>query len=297
MRDDTPALLELLLATPQPMAAFDDQDCLRWANQAFRQAYGLRPGEMPSWEELIRLGHARERGTHIVSDDFEAWLHSAKSRRGKLGYRAIECDLIDGRWLLMAETTLRNGWMLCVATDITGFFTEGRALRVARDQALRVAMTDELTQLPNRRALMQQLQSAAQLQAPAFALALLDIDHFKRINDSHGHDTGDRVIQHFAGLLRQHTRRDDVGGRWGGEEFALVVLHPEPAVAQAMLERLLAAVRQSQPCAELPALRYTVSAGLALLAPGEELSSLVRRADEALYAAKRAGRDRMALAA
>jgi diguanylate cyclase (GGDEF)-like protein len=284
-------LLRLLEATPQPMAAFDDGDRLRWSNQAFRQAYGLKAREWPTWMELLRLGREREKGTRIVTDDFEAWLASAKSRRGKLPYRAFEADLVDGRWLLMAECTLRNGWMLCVATDISDFFADGRALRAARDKAMRAALTDDLTQLPNRRSLAQQLRMLEVGAAAGFTLVLLDIDHFKRVNDTYGHDIGDVVIQHFASQIRHHSRRDDVLGRWGGEEFLLVVCDRRTAVVEAVMTRLLAAAREALPCPTLPELRYTASAGLATLHDQEEIAGAVRRADQALYEAKSQGRD------
>jgi diguanylate cyclase len=289
-------VLALFESSEQMIGVFDETDTLRWANSAFRQALGLRPEEFPTWEGLIRMGRERQQGTRIVTDDFEAWLTSAKTRRGKLPFRMFEADCIDGRWLLMGETTVRSGWMLCLASDVTAHMADGRSLRSARDQALRAALTDELTQIANRRHLMQRLTMLTAPPGICFALVLLDIDHFKRVNDSYGHDVGDEVIRSLAYCLRRFTRRDDLAGRWGGEEFALLLPDITPQALHGLLERLFAEVRQARPSAAHAELSYTVSAGIVLAQPGHGVTELVKAADEALYAAKQGGRDRYLLA-
>ncbi|TNY10170.1 hypothetical protein, partial [Escherichia coli] len=107
---------------------------------------------------MMRLSRQRGCGPVIDVPDFEAWLASTLGRRGKRSYRAIESRYRDGRWVLMTETCLPNGGMLCVGTDVTNFFVAGRELREARDDAIKAAVTDELTQLANRRSFAAQLE-------------------------------------------------------------------------------------------------------------------------------------------
>jgi diguanylate cyclase (GGDEF)-like protein len=291
--ENLPALFE---ASEQLVAVFDARDQLRFANRAFRLALGLSPGELPSWADLLRQGYRSGRGTQVSTTDFEAWLAAAQSRRGKLPFRSFETSLSDGRWLLMCETTLANGWMLCIASDVSGLHTEGRDLRQERDLAQRAAWTDELTQLSNRRYCLERLDALlARDPAVPLSLAVLDLDHFKRINDSFGHDGGDLVLQDFAHLLRQSVRRADIAARLGGEEFVLVLPDTPLPEAERVLQRLLVAVRASQPLALQPEFRYSCSAGLVQADDrgGEGRNALLSRADRALYQAKSEGRDRL----
>ena len=176
-------LWALMDASQQGFALFDRSDRLRYANPCFRQWLGLGPDEHPTWVELMRMGYERGTGTNVESDDFETWLASARSRRGKQPFRLIETDACNGRWALTAETTLVDGGMLCVLTDISGLGNEHRHLRQQRDRARRAAMTDELTGLSNRRYLLERLRELVSAE-PGLAVALLDLDHFKRVNDT-----------------------------------------------------------------------------------------------------------------
>ncbi|MFN5049715.1 hypothetical protein [Roseateles sp.] len=110
-------MLALMSQSRQGFALFDEHDRLQWANPVFREILGLRPEEFPSWPDLMRLGWMREKGTQVVTDDFEHWLRSAQLRRGKLPFRTIETSLMDGRWVMTTETTTPDGWMLCVISD------------------------------------------------------------------------------------------------------------------------------------------------------------------------------------
>jgi len=161
------------------------------------------------------------------------------------------------------------------------------------------ARVDGLTGVLNRRALEEEAREAlavcARLQIPCAAL-LFDLDHFKRINDTHGHQAGDAALRHFADLVRPTLRRSDVFGRYGGEEFLAIMPGAGPEEARGAAERLRSLV-EAQPLrvagADVP---LRVSIGLAW---GERaaLEPLVARADAALYRAKEAGRNRVAEAA
>ncbi len=166
-----------------------------------------------------------------------------------------------------------------------------------RRQWEHAAATDYLTGLANRRNIMStgnERFALARAGAANFAAAVIDIDHFKRINDQHGHDSGDRALQHVAALLDQHCRGANMVGRQGGEEFVALFDDADAAQAGVAAERLRAAVEAAPLDLDGVLLSITVSIGVGVLAPGDRsFEDLLRRADHALYAAKSRGRNRV----
>jgi len=287
-------LYAALQYSPLLVALFDAHDRLRFANAAFCQAYAVRPEEVLSWAELMRRNHHQHVGALIQTHDFEAWLISARSRRGKQQHRAFEADLRDGRWIWMTETVQPDGSMLCIATDMTELKVSERELRQARDLAQRAASTDPLTSISNRSSIMLQfsqlLDRAAAAPVP-LAVVIIDLDHFKQINDSLGHPAGDRVIIDFVQRIQSMLRPHDSFGRLGGEEFLLLLQGREQIEVELVLHAMLAAVQASRPLAEMPAFGYTCSAGMTMLQEGDDLPQVYARADIALYRAKANGRN------
>jgi len=169
----------------------------------------------------------------------------------------------------------------------------------AEQELTRLATHDGLTGLLNRHTLMQRAASQVQLalrHRQALALWMLDLDHFKEINDLHGHQTGDRVIALFAQALKQTARDSDLVGRYGGEEFCVLMTLSDPGAVPAIDARL----RDVLSCQIAPQLGFSLgfSAGAAtLVGPGDDLEKLLERADRALYDAKAKGRGRLELAA
>lgn len=300
------AALQMMLHLAQLMehagnliAVFDPEDRLRFANRAFRAAWFIEDDEEPLWSEIMRRNYHARRGTVIETANFETWLHSTQARRGKSGFRAFETDLHDGRWLWMAETMQPDGWMLCVASDISSIRPDERALRQDRDIAIKASQTDELTGLPSRRYVMGKLGelvcAADGGEQDVGCLAVLDIDNFKYINDRFGHGIGDAVLRDFGVTLQRHVRKTDILGRVGGEEFLLILPNTTMEDAEAIVQRMLVAVRHSRPVPEQASFRYTFSAGLAWVARGDDPGAVYRRADLALYAAKMRGRDQISI--
>jgi diguanylate cyclase (GGDEF)-like protein len=162
-----------------------------------------------------------------------------------------------------------------------------------------LATRDELTGLYNRRHMMDVLnQHQKRLNRSGhhrFCLAILDIDHFKRINDTYGHNVGDEVLRNFAQAAATVMRETDVVARWGGEEFLVLLNDTQPGAAAIGLDRLREHLRHVQLAANLPDLKPTFSAGLTDYALSEPLHSCIERADRALYAAKNGGRDRVVM--
>jgi diguanylate cyclase (GGDEF)-like protein len=159
----------------------------------------------------------------------------------------------------------------------------------------RQALVDGLTGLANRRACSEALQreaARAERLGTPLSVVLADLDEFKDVNDVHGHAIGDEVLRTFADVLRQTVRESDVAGRWGGEEFLLLLPGADESGAAQLAERLRAAL-SARRIAGAPRLRVTASFGVAEYAPEFSPESLVGAADGALYRAKGAGKDRV----
>lgn len=174
-----------------------------------------------------------------------------------------------------------------------------QSLEQALAHAQAEAATDALTQLPNRgafdRALHEWVARAAR-DGRTFALAMVDLDDFKRINDTCGHPVGDRVIVAMAQLLQAEAAADEFVARFGGEEFALLLWSPSVASARDRLTALLRRLPSSygyEEHGQTRRLTFTFSGGVTACLPGDSPESIVKRADEALYDAKRRGKKRV----
>jgi diguanylate cyclase (GGDEF)-like protein len=181
---------------------------------------------------------------------------------------------------------------------LLGLATALASIIVSRaDSYWRDSVFDRLTGLPNRRYIegrLDQAMAAARRTRRPLALALADLDHFKQINDRHGHAAGDAVLRHAASTLSRSFRRSDVIARYGGEEFVILFPESQPASAVERLEQVRAEVALHPFQVSGAAVPITLSVGIATFpADGETPADLLTRADERLYAAKRAGRNRV----
>lgn len=164
----------------------------------------------------------------------------------------------------------------------------------------RLALYDALTGVPNRRALLDTLdREAANASRANAALAffLLDIDHFKRVNDTHGHPVGDEVLKAVAAAVAGAIRAGDSCGRYGGEEFGGVLPATDEPGALAVGDKIRRAIEETNVLTDAGVLRVTASVGIACLGSGEKTEHLVKRCDRALYEAKKGGRNRVEAAA
>lgn len=192
-------------------------------------------------------------------------------------------------WLVTLVSTLSFALLftlMLLACTVRDVFT---ALREERNH-------DSLTNLLNRRAFQEaaELRLADPHMAPISVL-IGDIDHFKRINDSWGHDCGDRVLQAVAQTLQQHVRNDDLVSRFGGEEFVLLLMRTTPQEAELVAQRIRAQL-SADGYVLAAGQRVTISFGIAPVAANTALTDALTRADGLLYAAKQAGRDRVHVA-
>jgi diguanylate cyclase (GGDEF)-like protein/PAS domain S-box-containing protein len=291
--DPMSLLFEGISASEAPIAIFAPNDRLVIASSAFRQIYDLQPGEQ-TFQSIIRHCHAAKRGVLVEAKDIDQWLGMATAKRRSQTHRKFEIDLIDGRWFWALETTFNEGWIIMTMTDMTALKKTEADLRLARDAALHLAETDALTGLRSRRAIMDYFEDCLKTatQTSPVSIAILDIDHFKHINDQFGHDVGDIVLQTFGDHCRRMFRDSDWVGRVGGEEFLLVMPNTTKAAARSALERFRGSVNHTD-FTELGGRHVTFSAGFVEHQLGDTVQHTYKNADKALYDAKTSGRDRV----
>lgn len=176
----------------------------------------------------------------------------------------------------------------------------GGPLRMAAlmDESQRLATTDPLTGLSNRRALLDRLQAEvahSRRHGPPLTVCLLDVDHFKSINDNYGHAAGDQVLAAIGALLPHQLRIPDVPARWGGEEFVVLLKQCDSTGGLIAAERIRKAITELHIDIGGKSLDLTASFGVAELAPSDNAESVIERADRAMYRAKTGGRNRVEL--
>lgn len=218
-------------------------------------------------------------------------------------YNYILLPMPEGHILFVAEPTQIRSEIEEAETELDRMkqllHRKETELRAVIVQAEEVSHTDALTFLPNRRQVMIDLQNAVEFSeryGTPLTVSLLDIDHFKRINDTYGHTAGDEVLRNLAGKFRNQIRHPDTIGRFGGEEFLIVLPHSTLKAAAEQADRLCEQLRSSPISIGTQEISVTVSVGIAQFKLHKDnWQSLLNRADAALYQAKNNGRDRWAV--
>ena len=219
-------------------------------------------------------------------------------------YEAVLVPLPGERALFIAEPIHDSSDLDAVTAELqkakSSLKRRETELKAVIAQANEVSHTDALTFLPNRRQIIGDLQREVMFSdryGTPLAISLLDIDHFKRINDSYGHVVGDEVLQKVAGELRDHIRHPDTIGRYGGEEFLLVLPHSTIKAASEQAERLCRNIRSLVIRSGGHDVSLTISIGVAQYkVHKEDWQGFLSRADKALYEAKDHGRDQWVVA-
>ncbi|MCH8551003.1 MAG: GGDEF domain-containing protein [Natronospirillum sp.] len=196
----------------------------------------------------------------------------------------------------LANYLINPAMMIVVGSAIAGLLYHGAVSAFLANQHLReAATTDPLTGLLNRRAMSAELAMAVSHQRrhnQSFALIMADLDHFKQINDAHGHDVGDEVLIELGQRLKKAVRLEDRVARWGGEEFLLLIQEVEEKAAFDVAEKIRLAIGKTAFVTSAAELDVTISLGLVLSDSGGTVDGLITMADRALYEAKRNGRNR-----
>jgi diguanylate cyclase (GGDEF)-like protein len=255
----------------------------------------LSPSSMALFDELLSSSlreRVRTRGKLRFADE---------NQRGD--FAALTIPLPDERILFIAEPVHATTELKAVTAELQktkrSLAIKETELKAVIAQADEVANTDALTFLPNRRQMIGDLQREVILSDrydTPLAISMLDIDHFKIINDTYGHPVGDEVLQRLAGELRQRIRQPDTIGRYGGEEFLVILPHSTLQAAIEQAERLCRHVRSLMIKSNEAEISLTISIGIAQYKTHkEDWQTFLSRADAALYRAKNAGRDRWAV--
>ncbi|WP_277051922.1 sensor domain-containing diguanylate cyclase [Zestomonas thermotolerans] len=253
--------------------------------QSLRDIPGLEPllATLPE-PHAGRFGYQAEDGSHLLNvryiPELDWYLFVDKNEEGALA---------------SVRRTLYLNLLLCTLISALVLGLVYLAIRRYQQQIAALAITDQLTGLLNRRGfdlLASQAQQEAQREQSPLSALLIDLDHFKELNDNQGHLAGDLVLQEFAKSLQDNLRKTDIVCRWGGEEFIVLLKNTNAGTAGQLAEK----IRQRTENLVLPfedqELRFTTSIGIAEWQNGDSLQRLIGRADQALYRAKQSGRNR-----
>ena len=289
-------LREAINSLSAGIAIYDPQSRLVMCNEAYLQLFDrlrdtLRPGR--TYEDITREGVARGLFPEALGQG-EDWLARRLREHQAADGLPHELEIDNGRWLQFSEHRTPQGYTVGSRIDIT----ERKKLEVdLREQA----STDALTGLPNRRhflrRLEEELERVRRRTTREACVLMLDLDHFKRVNDQYGHAAGDSLLRHFANLLRHELRAADTAGRMGGEEFAVILPGSSLPAAQAFAQRICERLVERPLSVGRQPVQATVSIGIAaIVADDLSADAVLSRADGALYLAKERGRNRVELA-
>lgn len=292
IHDEKESALKRILEQPPQMIIIDcsNEDALQTSKKDFDEigfCIALRNYDFGRSIYLIMLSNCKTEENLVEA--FDAGVDDYMIQ--PVGLRVLLARIRAGQRILALQENLRN--------EHEALRKASAALVLANRKFKHLANTDLLTGLPNRRYAMRRLErewiSSLRTHRP-FSLLMIDLDHFKAINDKLGHDAGDEVLIHFGGILESNLRASDVACRLGGEEFTVIAPDTDSAAALLLAKRIRAAVEANQPARfELPNL-LTASIGVACAINGKpDWRELLNLADKAMYEAKHAGRNNVKL--
>jgi len=247
----------------------------------------------------IRIGRGGE--NHIVLEGDSVSRRHAHFEQRVGAWWCVDDGSTNGSYVndeqIMREARLGNGDRIKIGPTIFKFLSGQDVEAQYHEEIYRMTIIDGLTQVHVKRYLLEGLDKElmrARRHARDLGFLMLDIDHFKKINDVHGHLAGDYVLKEVARLLQQRIRRDEILARYGGEEFAIILPETNIEGAHALAEGLRERIEQSRYVFQGETIRVTISSGGAVLLDSDRTSmDLIKRADEKLYEAKRSGRNRV----
>ncbi len=248
-------------------------------------------------QEEIVIGRGAE--SHIVLDMDNVSRRHARVLSKKDGFYIEDLKSTNGSYVNDIEVKfdrLRNGDLIKIGGAILKFLQGGNIEALFHEEIYRMTIVDGLTQVNNKRYFMEfidrEMARCARYDRP-LSLLLFDIDHFKQVNDVHGHLAGDFVLRRLAEMVSKHIRKEEAFARYGGEEFAILMPETNGARARIFAEKIRRMVESSPFVYEDRDIDVTVSIGIAEMGPHRDPNSFIKAADERLYAAKDGGRNQV----
>ncbi len=304
MRSDSPPqindlIIQALQASCDGFGVYDQNDVMVFCNKAVSQIMGYDGSEAlgRTFEENLRHSYATGSGVKADDDDVEGMVKRAKESMKTKGFSTFESDTVGGKWNQVSRLKTSEGYTFLYSTDITKLKSTENSLRDALRYVKKLAETDSLTGISNRRHFMESGRvefERSTRYGHALAVLSLDIDHFKSVNDTYGHQAGDRVLEAICRCCQKVLRNSDIFGRLGGEEFSILLPEADEKGACETAQRVLKAVSELKVEYEEKVITFTTSIGVAQISKNcEDLEMLMKQADEALYQAKHNGRNRL----
>lgn len=301
LRNDGELLLAIINMIPVAFFVKDHKSRFFLMNRACEEQWGMSFADLrgtdasqffppDQMEQFLAKDRSIFEGRKPV--EFEETFWSADKKADRIGYTFK---------LPMYDASGNPQFLVCVTLDITERKLAQAALLASEKKLLVLATTDFLTKLPNRRQFLARLKEefarARRFGNQPCSVMMVDLDHFKQVNDTHGHAVGDAVLKHFAQLMRKMFRKIDMAARVGGEEFAVIMPGTDLAAARTSAERLRETVAKTPFVQDGKCISVTVSIGAATMGPSDfEADQALIRADEALYRAKENGRNQVEMA-
>ena len=291
LEDSRLMLFDAISAIPDGFAYYDSEDRLQIFNQKYLDIYS-RTSDLievgKTFEEIIRGGVERGEYSEAMGRE-EEWIQNRLAAHNNPG-RPIEQQLENGRWLRIEERKTRDGGTVGIRIDIT----EAKEREIKLEE---MTVTDALTGISNRRYFIERVQQEYEKiarYAGIMSVLLVDADHFKQINDTHGHSAGDQVLRELAEIFSSQLRAPDVVSRYGGEEFAIFLTETSLGGAYSIANRIREAVESHAFSHEGKTIPVTVSIGCSQSDKRDgRYEDIIERADRALYKAKEAGRNQV----
>ncbi|MBL8673152.1 MAG: diguanylate cyclase [Alphaproteobacteria bacterium] len=285
-------LLAATRASGDGFCLLDRNDSVVTCNEGFASVFQVPPERLigTRFEDIMREAHDRGAGFMTQGETFDVWIETLSSRRAEAGNMTTTFQARDGRWFELRERTAETGERVLIRFDVT-------EQKILEEELRRLATSDPLTGAANRRHYLQRAQAEwdrfRRYNRP-LSLMMIDIDYFKKINDGYGHPVGDQALKRLVETAGQSLRNNDLLGRFGGEEFAILLPETDIEPAAALAERLRHRLSRIEVPTERGPLSFTVSIGVATCELGDaNIERTLKRADDALYRAKQGGRNRV----
>jgi len=291
-------LLDNILNTNDVIAVFGPDDTILFSNKTFAALYNADVSQIngSKWDDCVKQSFIANKGLRYDTDDIDQWLLKAHKLRRADRQRTFEINTLDDQWYLCNETTNDQGYIVFHGIENTHSKQLEIALKNSATKLKLLASTDSLTSLFNRRYFFMRLKdeiSRYQRTDKYISVIMIDIDHFKKVNDQYGHNAGDEVLVTFSKLIKKMIRPYDIAARMGGEEFAVILPNTNMQEGQMVAERIRKSIESMIFDQIAKGFHVTVSIGGMTSNSEHNASKFTLKSDNALYKAKNNGRNQI----